>query len=798
MNSLPTRFCLPPVAMFLLLASSGENLFAADPPLNLPPPASFKINFDRDIRPILETSCLRCHGPQKPRSHFRLDYREGALAGGDDNTNDIVPGDSAKSFLIAYVARQVPDLEMPPAGRGAPLTSQQVGLLRAWIDQGAGWHTTNQPVAFNLVVSPTLGGFAVSGNQAKFRELEGTKEGISGGVNDFSATEQISPTEKVSLTGHAIVPDQDFDFQLALDKTDQGFIHAGFDQWRKYYAADGGFDPAVFPSDFNSDRDLYVDNGRAWIDFGLDLPRWPQIVLGYEYQYRQGNESTLDWGNVSGNPTGKNIYPASQSLDEQTHSLKLDITREFDDWHLENNARLDFYTENNQGAEASFAGTMPDEFIATHDNYHQVQGMDTLMLEKQIKDWWFFSGGLYYSRLSGSDFFNQTTAFTGFSLPPLSSQQVTLSRQSEIFSLANLFTPLEYLTLSLDTQNEWTRENGFGEGIPDLELGGFEQAAAASSLDEFKASQGASFRFTKIPFSVIFGDARFSEDQYSISQDEEAGGADALQNETAADNFRYDLKTGFSTSPWRWVDWTTQYERSSSDTDYNHLQDFFAGGFGPAFGPTNGYPGFILDRTITSDQFETKLVLRPANWLKTTLTYQISDTDYSSKTDPAYDFALAELVSDGGFIAAGHSDLQTYGLNATITPWRRLYFSGAFTFSRARTVTADNGDSSIVPYEGNIITFNAAANYALNDKTSLQISYNLSRADYSENNAVVGIPAGLDYLRHDLIIGLTRKLTKNLSGTLRYQFSQYDEPSGGNVNNFTANGIMATLTFRWP
>jgi len=37
-----------------------------------------------------------------------------------------------------------------------------------------------------------------------------------------------------------------------------------------------------------------------------------------------------------------------------------------------------------------------------------------------------------------------------------------------------------------------------------------------------------------------------------------------------------------------------------------------------------------------------------------------------------------------------------------------------------------------------------------------------------------------------------------LSGTLRYQFSQYDEPSGGNVNNFTANGIMATLTFRWP
>src|ERR1700728_4415921 len=172
------------VAFIFVSVAVLPNALAEDIAQNLPAPATVKINFDHDIRPILETSCLRCHGPQKPRSHFRLDYREGALAGGDDNTNDIVPGDSAKSFLIAYVARQVPDLEMPPEGRGTPLTPQQVGLLRAWIDQGAGWHTTNQPVAFNLVVSPTLGGFAVQGNQAKFRELEGTREGVSGGVND--------------------------------------------------------------------------------------------------------------------------------------------------------------------------------------------------------------------------------------------------------------------------------------------------------------------------------------------------------------------------------------------------------------------------------------------------------------------------------------------------------------------------------------------------------------------------------------------------------------------------------------
>src|SRR5271154_2357928 len=136
---------------------------------SLPSPANIKIDFDRDIRPILENSCVRCHGPQKPRSHFRLDNRESALNGGDNNTNDIVPGDSSKSLLIHYVARQVPDMEMPPTGRGNPLTPQQIGLLRAWIDQGANWNTTNQPAQLALTFAPTLRWIGVQGDQLKFR-----------------------------------------------------------------------------------------------------------------------------------------------------------------------------------------------------------------------------------------------------------------------------------------------------------------------------------------------------------------------------------------------------------------------------------------------------------------------------------------------------------------------------------------------------------------------------------------------------------------------------------------------------
>jgi hypothetical protein len=752
-------------------------------------PPNVKIDFDRDIRPIFEMSCGRCHVSEKPKSHFRLDNRASALKGGNENSNDIVPGDSDKSFLIKYVMRQVPDMEMPPAGKGDPLTPLQIGLLRTWIDQGANWDTTNQRPQLAFTFAPTFRWIDVQGNKSKFRELEGVNDGFSGGVEHFSVAQQISPDEKMSLAGHFIVPNQDIDLKLALDKTDLGFVHAGFEEWRKYYNDAGGYNPTVLPSEFTLNRDLYVDNGHVWIDFGLALPQRPQIVLGYEYQFKNGSKSMLDWGVAN----GKNIYPAAQAVDEQTHIIKLDVTHDFDDWHLEDRARVEFYREKNHGAEAQIllGGGVPDTFINTQDNYHSVQGMNTLTLEKQIRDWWFLSGGFFYSRLEGGDLFSQTTVIPAFNFNSfLSSQQITLRRESEIFSVASLFTPLKDLTFSIGTQNEWTREEGFGSSVPDLESG--VNTPAGSSQEKFKSAQNADLRFTKIPFTVLFAGARFEQESLGEFQSE---APDQFMRHTDSRNNRFDFQTGFNTSPWRWFALNAQFQRKSSDTDYDHLADVFNGI--PA-SLTNGYPAFILNRKIQADGFETKLVLRPANWLKTTLTYQISDTDYSSKTDAAFDHALLQAVSPGGPILDGHYRAQTYGFGVTLTPVRRLYFTGTFTYSQSSAVTADNGDPAIAPYRGDICTLTTTATYALNAKTGLQTGYIFSRANYGQNNGAAGVPLGLDFTRNQLLVGLTRQFSQRLTGALHYEFSQYAEPSSGQANNFSAHGVFATLAYQWP
>jgi hypothetical protein len=776
-------------AWLLLFCAAARVAAAAEAETNAPaPPVTGKVNFERDIQPIFALSCLRCHGPEKPRSHFRLDDRASALAGGNDNTNDVVPGHSRDSLLLNYVAREVPDMEMPPAGRGDPLTPRQIRLLRAWIDQGADWGATNTGPQTELEATTEIGGIAVHGNESKFRELENTKNGTAAGVENFSLHDQLNPDEKLSVDGHVQAPNQDYRLNVALDKTDLGFIHAGFQQWRKYYDDSGGYNALALPPEYNQNQDLYVDDGRLWADFGLTPLRGPQITLGYEYQYKQGNEPTLDWGSAD----GKNLYPATQSINENTHILKLDVSQDINDWHLADSARIEFYGKENKGLESNIllGGPTPDTFVTTQDSYHDIQGMNTVTVNKQVRDWWYLSGGMYYTKLAGSDFFNQTTLIPSASFnAQLSSQSITLRRESEIFSVASLFTPLEHLSLSVGSQNEWTKEEGFGSSVPDLDLG--VNTPASSHQDTFKASQNAGLHYNQIPYTVLFAEAQFSEESVSEFQAEDPT---ELIRQTDAFNLRRDVRAGFNTSPWHWFSFSTQYHNQASDTDYNNLLDVSDGLPASA---TNGYPAYIINREIDGNGVETKLVLRPATWLSATLTGNLTTTDYRSKTDSAFDLGLLEVASEGGVILDGRSHDQTWGLSTTLTPSSRVYFTGALTLDQTRLSTADNGDLSVMPYHGNIYTVSASATYALNAKTGLSASYVFTRADYAQNNDAAVLPLGLDFTRHQLLLGITRRFSQRLSGALHYEFSQYAEPGVADVNNFSAQGVFASITYSW-
>lgn len=128
------------LAVALGLAVSPQA-FADDPAAidyaaMLPPAVSRQVDFVKDVQPLLRKHCFECHAAGNEEGGLNLGIRQRVLEGGDRGPA-LVQGDSAKSRLIRLVAAIDPKQVMPPDGK--PLSKDEVGVLRAWIDQGAKW-----------------------------------------------------------------------------------------------------------------------------------------------------------------------------------------------------------------------------------------------------------------------------------------------------------------------------------------------------------------------------------------------------------------------------------------------------------------------------------------------------------------------------------------------------------------------------------------------------------------------------------------------------------------------------------
>jgi hypothetical protein len=181
------RLLSMPLIVWTGCCSLAQPAITPEQAAQLPQPAAHSVSFSQEIKPILEASCIKCHGRGKDKGGFRIDTRETALRGGDSGAA-ILPGKSAESLLIALVQGVDADNFMPK--KGARLTAEQIGLLRAWIDQGATWDTN---VTFGPVEPANL--------KPRLPEIPHTTKAqhpIDGLLEPYFVTHGIKPSRPVN------------------------------------------------------------------------------------------------------------------------------------------------------------------------------------------------------------------------------------------------------------------------------------------------------------------------------------------------------------------------------------------------------------------------------------------------------------------------------------------------------------------------------------------------------------------------------------------------------------------------
>jgi hypothetical protein len=132
-NSSPTRWLIPAVCLLLsgsllVTAERDEHKRKKTEGGTLPPAATKPISYTKDVKPLFEENCFGCHAGGEHKGGYRMDTQAQIL-------KIVSKGNSAKSKLVRMTAGLVEKDEIMPPKDG--LKPAEVGILRAWIDQGA-------------------------------------------------------------------------------------------------------------------------------------------------------------------------------------------------------------------------------------------------------------------------------------------------------------------------------------------------------------------------------------------------------------------------------------------------------------------------------------------------------------------------------------------------------------------------------------------------------------------------------------------------------------------------------------
>lgn len=185
--------------------------------LPLHAPAASKVDFAKDVWPLLEKNCLECHGAEKQKGKLRLDSKEAAFKGGENGVVIVAgKGDESPFYKRTTLARDHDDV-MPPKGEG--LSKAQQAVLKQWIDEGAVWVAVAsskpavdpakvagpKPTPAELKAVAVLAGYGVQArelaNGVNWRYANFRVAGSKFDAKAFAALKDIANLQELNLSG---------------------------------------------------------------------------------------------------------------------------------------------------------------------------------------------------------------------------------------------------------------------------------------------------------------------------------------------------------------------------------------------------------------------------------------------------------------------------------------------------------------------------------------------------------------------------------------------------------------------
>lgn len=632
-----------------------------------------------------------------------------------------------------------------------------------------GWAIDNSDLFDNITGGSTFrfDYFGVNGDQGRFREDTWRTDKGTGGLDNLhmESKEPDAWGHKWYLDGRALY-DYDYLVKLFVEKEDNYYLKLDFDSHRRYYDGSNEYwDTGLYGLSKRyaelSDSDYFVDRSNYNIEMGLTPGEDCEFIFGWNRQIKDGKEVLLFGGLAqnAGQPNFRGIPPI-----ENVHGISDTVYGEFaktffDKYNFRFRQEWEQYRDHGNTEFGLFQpGVTSYETFLNDPGFTNSRSI--FMFDSFLKEDMYVTANYMYDYLN-SDSTRNVVRPQNADPDLFTNNSVGNSRRSNIGAIglykANLLPNLHYTgSLRVDDSRTNAASNGIESGI---------MFNAMSTEHDRRIGKNFNFTYDGIERTVL--NLNIDYELRNIGWDENNDG-EAYRTDVKFTDQEYKLSAVHRFN--RKVKSTFAYEYNNRFRDYNILIDE----------TPDGYPGWIDNYRRKGHEVTLKTDWRITNTTTATANFQYLqesiDTKLGDKTQNR------EIYRGSGSLSS--------------SPLQNLFLVGTFMLEnyRLNTPAIGNPASTFAPgsnpydFRGNYFSILLDGTYALNEKTSCTFGYR-----HTEGLATVDY--GGNYALDTFEFTVRHKLADNQHISAGYQMLNFNNHTGGNFDDYTANGALVTYTF---
>ncbi|HDY69039.1 MAG TPA: hypothetical protein ENH85_14770 [Candidatus Scalindua sp.] len=564
------------------------------------------------------------------------------------------------------------------------------------------------------------------------------------------------------------------DLRFDISKKDLFYARIHYKRFQRYYDDSGGVYKNfatpffVIPEEPGSGRENLL------LELGLTLPDLPVFTFSYEKKMRDGEVSSLTWGQATEGVSRK-IVPTIKEVNDNINIIKIGAKYKHDIVNIEVEQRWEFSDMESVRRENTFTnGSIPTGnntafVLDTKDTYYE-SSQTTVKIDKTINKKLSLSGGYRYTKVDNdSEQLVQTFLSTGAVrtgsrnwFDPDSDSDVI----SHLWNLNILAKPIKDLTVQGFLRLKNIHRDSVSTWFDRTQV---HDITARTNNTTF--GEGIRVAYKRIPRIAPYFEAGWQQGDIEIKE-RESGNSGFFQRDTDRDYDKQTYTIGLGFYPFKRFSGSVQYRKVLKKNEYDDdLDTESASGIDPG-----GYSAFIDKQDFDTDIYTTRLTAHPISSITTTFRYEYRAQEIDSKMDGLN----RELA---------HVDMQTFSGSVTFTPISNLFLTSMVMHQNLRVKTRARNDQAAPTraFEGDSTTFVNTAIFALNEKTEFSADYQASlTGNYDENNINdLGLPLEHDYTMQTLTLGVRHKIRKNVTLWSKYSLYDYDESHIADIDDYT-------------